>query len=192
LRGGAATFMIFGMRLLPLVVMIGVVGGSGGAGVADAAPHPGHPGHPAPPPRPPKAAKPGRKTAALLKALPPGWVLQGTAGALTLRRSDPVRVVGTRLANPPPSGAGGIAPAGPGASVTLELRFRAEPAWTATQRKDALAHNAIVTEQLRALAVRFKIDELPRGKGRPMPRTDDERARLAAYDTETRAIAFGR
>jgi hypothetical protein len=119
--------------------------------------------------------------ARLERALPRGWSLITTDTALVIRHDGPVYVVGEHLPNEPAGSPPTGVPAG-GPLITLELRYRLEPKWSAKQLADARATNAKLGSQLRALAVRFRIDEMPSGKGRPLPHTDDESDRLAAYE----------
>lgn len=71
---------------------------------------------------------------------------------------------------------------GGGPLVTIELRYRLEPRWTAEQVAAAEATNRQIGGELGALAARYRIDAIRTSKGRPLPASADEKARLDAYE----------
>jgi len=112
-------------------------------------------------------------------ALPAGWSLLATGSDLVIRHDRPC-----------------YAAAG-GPVITLELRYRLEPRWTAPQLAAARAANDEIAGELRALAARYRIDAIRTAGGRPQPATADERSRLAAYEAgrarlEARRVALPR
>jgi hypothetical protein len=137
----------------------------------------------------------------LEKALPPGWTMLATGSELVLRHDKPVYVAAAPHANPPkpvptsttPPGAP-AAPAKPAAApsgplVNLEMRFRLEPRWTPPQVATAKQANDKVAGDLRALSAKYRIDQIRHDRGKPVPANADERARVAAYDSEHAKIA---
>jgi hypothetical protein len=98
--------------------------------------------------------------------LPAGWSLLSTDTELVLRHDRPCYA----------ATAGGEGPL-----VTLELRYRLEPAWSDRQLADAKAANAKLAAEHKALRARYRIDAIRVVKGEPQPQTADERSRLAAY-----------
>jgi hypothetical protein len=121
----------------------------------------------------------------LEKALPPGWSLLATGSELVFRHDRPCYVTGVRHDNAPAVAtrtAAPPAPPGGGPLVTIELRYRLEPRWTDKQVAAAKAGNDKVAGELRALAARYNIAAIHKSKGRPLPASADERARLDAYD----------
>ena len=126
----------------------------------------------------------------LSRALPAGWTLTTAGGELVIRHTAGVRVAGRHLANAPHMGNMPVVAPPDGPQITLELRYRIEPVWTARQLAVARAANAKVYAELNALRVRHRIDDLRTSKGRPLPETPDEAQRLASYETEhARALA---
>lgn len=129
-------------------------------------------------------------------ALPAGWSLLATGSELVIRHDRPCYVVGTGGARPgaPPGASAGApateagaraAAAGPvvtGPVVTIELRYRLEPRWTAQQVTDARAANDRIDGELRTLASRYRIDAIHTSGGRRVPASADEQARLDAYE----------
>ncbi len=142
----------------------------------------------------------------LESGLPPGWSLLATGSELVLRHDRPCYVTGAHHENATlaaagangggaANGAGGAsgvggagaageahAVAGGGPLVTIELRYRLEPRWTAQQIAAARAANDRIAGELRTVASRYRIDAIHASKGRPQPATADERARLDAYE----------
>lgn len=132
----------------------------------------------------------------LESGLPPGWSLLATGSELVLRHDRPCYLTGARRDSAPPTGdAGGSSGAsgasgakegpsvaGGGPMVTIELRYRLEPRWTAQQIAAARAANDRIAGELRTVASRYRIDAIHSSKGRPQPTTADERARLDAYE----------
>jgi hypothetical protein len=110
------------------------------------------------------------------------------AGAeLVIRHDRPCYVTGVRHENaradePVKLGAGGP-------MVTIELRYRLEPRWTDQQVAAARATNEQLGGELRALAARYNLDGIHHSKGRPLPATPEERARLAAYEAAQARVA---
>jgi hypothetical protein len=124
--------------------------------------------------------------ARLERSLPRGWSLLSTDTELVIRHDKPVYVAGQHLPNEPPnSPPTGIAG---GPLVTLELRYRLEPKWTAKQLADARAINAKHGDELRALRAKYRIDDIPHPKGEPLPTTDEQRQRVDAYRAEAAAV----
>ena len=103
----------------------------------------------------------------LERALPAGWSLLATGSELVIRHDRPCYVVGT---------------GGPGPVVTIELRYRLEPRWTAQQVTDARAANDRIDGELRTLASRYRIDAIRTSGDRRVPASADEQARLDAYE----------
>jgi hypothetical protein len=116
------------------------------------------------------------------RGLPKGWKLVRQRDAFTIERTAPVKVAGRYLENEPHYGNVPRAPAANAIDVTLKLRFRVEPAWDAKRHRDATATNVRIGEQMKLARVQHKIDDIPTSKGRPLPRTDAERTRLADYE----------
>lgn len=125
-------------------------------------------------------------------ALPTGWSLLATGSELVIRHDKPCYVTGqgsaisansaAAVASPGPSREARAAlPAGGGPLVTLELRYRIEPRWTAQQLTDARAANDQIAGELRTLASRYRIDVLHRRNGQPVAVNADEQGRLDAY-----------
>jgi hypothetical protein len=104
-------------------------------------------------------------------ALPAGWSLLATGSELVIRHDRPCYVTG--------GVAGGVAG---GPLVTLELRYRLEPRWTAQQVAAARAANDQIDGELRTLASRYRIDAIRTSQGRRVPASPDEQARLDAYE----------
>jgi len=115
----------------------------------------------------------------LEKALPAGWSLLVSGAELVIRHDRPCYVTGVHHDN---ARGDEPAPAAGGPMVTLELRYRLEPRWTDKQVAAAKAKNDRLAGELRALAAKYNIDGIHQSKGRPLPATPDERARLEAYD----------
>jgi hypothetical protein len=114
-------------------------------------------------------------------ALPAGWSLLATSSELVIRHDQPCYVTGVHHENAPAAEARSAAPAG-GPLVTIELRYRLEPRWTAPQVAAAEATNRQIGGELRALAARYRIDAIRTSKGRLLPASADEKARLDAYE----------
>ncbi len=138
------------------------------------------------------------------KALPPGWTMLATGSELVFRHDKPCYVTGVRHDNPAPLPAQGAeaagsaaarptarpsAPAGGGPLVTVELRYRLEPRWSAAQLSAARSTNHKIGADLAALSAKYRIDAIHHSKGRPLPANPDETARLAAYDSERAKVA---
>ena len=136
----------------------------------------------------PAAAAPA--TEALEKALPSGWSLLMTSSELVIRHDRPCYVTGMHHDNAPAGAAARPAAAGSGTLITVELRYRLEPRWTESQLAAARATNDKLAGELRALAARFNLDAIHKSKGKPMPATADERARVEGYEAaEARVVA---
>jgi hypothetical protein len=125
------------------------------------------------------AAQPDPAFDELEKVLPAGWSLLATGAELVIRHDRPCYLTAPHDA---PRAAGGPL-------VTLELRYRLEPRWTAAQVAAAQATNEALAAELRALAARYRIDAIHRGKAGPAPANADERARLEAYTAAHSRIA---
>ncbi|HEX3475459.1 MAG TPA: hypothetical protein VHT91_10585 [Kofleriaceae bacterium] len=132
----------------------------------------------------------------LERALPAGWSLLATGSELVIRHDRPCYVIGTggaggtggsRPGAPPGASQGAPAEAGTRASaagpvVTIELRYRIEPQWTAQQVGDARAANDRIDGELRTLAARYRIDAIRTSGARRVAASADEQARLDAYE----------
>ncbi len=124
----------------------------------------------------------------LESALPPGWTLLATSSELVIRHDQPCYVTGVHHENAPAVEARAAAPAG-GPLITIELRYRLEPRWTAPQVAAAEATNRRIDGELRALAARYRIEAIRTSKGRPLPASADEKARLDAYEAARARLA---
>ena len=131
-------------------------------------------------------AQPAATFDRLEQALPPGWSLLATGAELVIRHDRPCYVTGTRH---PDAAAVEHRSEGGGPLVTIELRYRLEPRWSDQQLAAARAVNDKLGGELRALAARFHIDAIHKVKGRPVPASADERARLEAYDAAHAELA---
>lgn len=127
--------------------------------------------------------------AQLERALPPGWSLLTTASELVIRHDRPCYVTGPRHDSAAPSEPHAASPPGGGPLVTIELRYRLEPRWTDQQLAAARAANDKLAGELRALAAQYRIDAIHTRKGRPVPASADERARLEAYEAARAPLA---
>jgi len=116
----------------------------------------------------------------LESALPAGWSLLATSSELVIRHDQPCYVTGMHRENAPAAEATAAVPGGP--LVTIELRYRLEPRWTAPQIAAAEVTNRQIDGELRALAAKYRIDAIRTSKGRPVPASADEKARLDAYE----------
>ena len=137
----------------------------------------------------------------LERALPAGWSLLATGSELVIRHDRPCYVIGTGGTRPGPPGASQGAPApevgtraaaATGPVVTIELRYRLEPRWTAQQVTDARAVNDRIDGELRTLASRYRIDAIRTSQGRRVPASTDEQARLDAYEAARARFAARR
>ena len=117
----------------------------------------------------------------LESALPAGWSLLATSSELVIRHDQPCYVTGMHRENARDVPATPAVPAG-GPLVTIELRYRLEPRWTAPQIAAAEVTNRQIDGELRALAAKYRIDAIRTSKGRPVPASADEKARLDAYE----------
>lgn len=123
-------------------------------------------------------------TDALEKALPSGWSLLMTGSELVVRHDRPCYVVGVheRNAAEPPA-------AGSGTLVTVELRYRLEPRWTDAQLAAAKVTNDKLAAEIHGLWQRYNLDGVHRSKGKPLPTTPDEKARVEAYEAAEARVA---
>jgi hypothetical protein len=130
----------------------------------------------------------------LESALPAGWTLLATSSELVIRHDRPCYVTGTvvRAGSALDAGARPALAPGGGPLVTVELRYRIEPRWTAPQITAARAANDQIAGELRALGARYRIAAIRTSKGRPLPASADERARLEAYDAESARLTARR
>jgi hypothetical protein len=134
----------------------------------------------------------------LERALPAGWSLLATGSEMVIRHDRPCYVTATRPgAHPgashdgtPTTEAGARAAAGP--VVTIELRYRLEPRWTAQQVTAARVVNDRIDGELRTLASRYRIDAIRTSQGRRVPASADEQARLDAYEAARARLATRR
>jgi hypothetical protein len=130
---------------------------------------------------PVEARAEGRAFDTLEQALPAGWSLLASGTELVIRHDRPCYITGVHHENaradePSARAAGG------GPMVTIELRYRLEPRWTDQQVAVAGAINERLGGELRALAARYNVDAIHHSKGRPLPATPEQRARLEAYE----------
>ncbi len=130
---------------------------------------------------------------ALQTALPAGWKVVTTRDTLTIERTRPVKIAGQYLPNAEsfsnvPKSAPASAP-----TEVLRLRYRTEPAWSATRLAQVTAANRKVYAEIEPLRVKYQIDGIGTAKGIPLPKTTDEQRRLrdyqAAYDNILARIA---
>jgi hypothetical protein len=128
------------------------------------------------------AAQPDPALDRLEHALPPGWSLLATDAELVIRHDRPCYVTGSHHDNAAPVEARATSAPGGGPLVTIQLRYRLEPRWTHAQLTAARATNERISAELRALATRYHLDTIHKSKGRPLPATPDEQARLDAYE----------
>ena len=127
----------------------------------------------------------------LESALPAGWSLLATGSELVIRHDRPCYLTGTgvRRDNARASEARSAVAAGGGPLVTIELRYRLEPRWTAQQITDARAANDRIGGELRTLAAKYRIAAIHTSKGKPLPANADEQARLDAYEAARARLA---
>lgn len=139
----------------------------------------------------PQAHPAQRAIGELENALPTGWSLLATGSELVIRHDQPCYVTGpvASAAAMPTSEARAALPAGGGPLVTIELRYRIEPRWTAQQRTDARAANDRIAGELRTLASRYRIDAIHRRNGQPVAVNADEQGRLDAYNAGRARLA---
>jgi hypothetical protein len=138
------------------------------------------------------AAQPAASTGFddLEQALPAGWTMLATGSELVFRHDRPCYVAAAHHANlPAPVATKPASTPGGGPLVTVELRFRLEPKWSAPEIAAARKANDKVVGELRALAAKYRVDQIHHSKGKPVPANPDERARLDAYDSEQAKIA---
>jgi len=137
----------------------------------------------------------------LERALPVGWSLLATGSELVIRHDRPCYVLatgGTRPGAPPGASPGaraseaGARAAATGPVVTIELRYRLEPRWTAQQVTSARAVNDRIDGELRTVASRYRIDAIRTSQGRRVPASADEQARLDAYEAARARLAARR
>ncbi len=126
------------------------------------------------------------QVSALQAALPAGWKVVTTRGALTIERTRPVKIAGQYLANAEHF-SNVVTVARPSAPTeVLRLRYRTEPAWSAARLAQVTAANKRIYAELEPLRLKYQIDEIDTAKGMPLPKTPDEDRRLreyqAAYD----------
>jgi hypothetical protein len=100
------------------------------------------------------------------KQLPPGWSLLATDTEVVIRHDRPTYVKGRSE----------------GPLLTLELRYKLEPKWSAQQVADARAKNDKIDAELRATRGKLRIEAIKVVAGKPQPKDADERGRLAAYE----------
>jgi hypothetical protein len=135
----------------------------------------------------------------LERALPAGWSLLATGSEMVIRHDRPCYVTGTRAGAHPgasqdgaPATEAGAPATVAGPVVTIELRYRLEPRWTAQQVTAARAVNDRIDGELRALASRYRIDAIRTSAGRRVPSSADEQARLDAYEAARARLAARR
>jgi hypothetical protein len=127
------------------------------------------------------AADPIAKLAA---ELPAGWKLARMSGILGIVREAPVKVTGKHLPNEPSHGNIPRAPRIDSPEIKLGLWFRTEPAWDPAKYRTAELANQKVAEQIKLARTKHGIEKIRTSKGRPLPKTSDERMRLSAYEIE--------
>jgi hypothetical protein len=135
------------------------------------------------------AAQPDPALDRLEKALPPGWTLLATDAELVIRHDRPCYVTGAHHENAPAVETKAAPAPGGGPLVTIQLRYRLEPRWTHQQLAAARATNERLGAELRALAGKYHFDAIHKSKGRPLPATPDEQARLDAYEAAHAQLA---
>lgn len=123
---------------------------------------------------------------ALQASLPAGWRVVATRGALTIERTQPVKIAGQYLPNAESfSNVPKYAPPSAPTEI-LRLRYRTEPAWSATRLSQVAKANLKIYAELEPLRVKYQIDDIGTAKGMPLPKNPDEERRLheyqAAYD----------
>ncbi|MEO8705405.1 MAG: hypothetical protein ABI867_35515 [Kofleriaceae bacterium] len=137
----------------------------------------------------PAISAPSSDIASLASALPAGWKLTTAQSSLVIEARTPVRVPGTYLTAPHTTNI-----YVPGADsdplITLALRYRTEPRWSANKLAAARAANAPVYATLASLRLRYRIDELAVRDGRSIATTPAEQQRLDDYEREHRRIAM--
>jgi hypothetical protein len=116
------------------------------------------------------------------RGLPKGWKVVRTTGAFAIERVQPVKVAAHHQHNQPSHANVYVVPSIDAVDVTLRLRYRVEPAWDRTRHEHARKKNDEVAALIRTARAKYRIEEIPRSKGRPLPTNDAERARLAEYD----------
>jgi hypothetical protein len=130
------------------------------------------------------AADPVRE---LQRSLPGGWRVIRTGGDLVIRHDAPVRIAGKYHPNSVHMGNAPVLAPATAPSVVLALRYRLEPAWSEAKLETARTTNKKVYAELVALRARFRLDDIPTGKGTPLPRNPDEQQRLVDHDTAYQA-----
>ena len=125
----------------------------------------------------------------LERALPAGWSLLATGSELVIRHDRPCYLTGVHHDNAPLRDGNAALAAGGGPLVTIELRYRLEPRWSAQQVSAARAANDQIAGELRTLAQRYRIDAIHPSKGRPLPASADEQHRLDAYEAARARLA---
>jgi len=125
------------------------------------------------------AAQPDPALDRLERALPAGWTMLTSGSELVLRHDRPCYATGARHDRTAAVEARDTG--GDDRLVTLELRYRLEPRWSAARLAAARATNDKLAAELRALEIRYRIAAIRTGKGGPAPASADERARLTAY-----------
>lgn len=125
----------------------------------------------------------------LAKALPAGWHVTIGGGDLVIERSAPVHRIGMYLENSPHNTSSYVPASTTGPAITLALRYRIAPRWTANELVGARAANAKLYAELAALRARHRIDDIPTSKGRPLPATADDQRRLTAYEADHARIS---
>jgi len=131
----------------------------------------------------------------LERALPAGWSLLATGSELVLRHDLPCYLTGVHHDNALPRDSASLhdgnaaVAAGGGPLVTIELRYRLEPRWTAQQVTAARAANDRIAGELHTLATRYRIDAIHVSKGRRLPANPDEQHRLDAYEAARTRLA---
>lgn len=125
----------------------------------------------------------------LQSALPAGWKLTlirpttDAGGELVISHTAPVKLAGMYFENAHITNTPQKAPAD-APTITLELRYRLQPKWSDDQVAKAQATNAAIGKQLEALRTKYRIDDIPTGKGMPLPATADEQKRYADYQAD--------
>lgn len=123
----------------------------------------------------------------LQRSLPGGWRAIRTGGELVIRHDVPVRIAGRYHPNSQHMGNAPVIAPSAAPAIVLALRYRLEAAWSTAKLDAARATNKKVTDELLALRARFRLDDIPTSKGRPLPRTPEEQKRLADHETAYQA-----
>lgn len=124
------------------------------------------------------------------QALPPGWRMRVTATQITVERTKPVWVLMQNNISAPRRFETADARAKrimlSGQQQRPQILFRAVPRWSVHRLTLARTNNRQVGEQIKRLAIKYRLEALLRRPFKPplitAARTPDERARVVAYE----------